>query len=195
MNDLENKNKDTSPFQGDPFSVDVWERAYKNVGRPFENTGFDSAPDLDNSKSSTPIPTKDLTSSKAVGTAQAPKKKDMEGYRAAERSRASQPTSTLTVTPPTYSAPSHQAPNSTHQKHHINTQSSSKQKEDDKPTDFFNMLENAFNGDISDALKNVGNLVKNSFGNSKKHAYMATNAALVIIVFVIILIFVIMVNA
>lgn len=195
MNDLENKNKDNSPFQSDPFSVDVWERAYKNVGRPFENAVFDSTPNLDSTKSSTPLPTKDLTSSKVTGTAQAPKKKDTEGYRAAERSKASQPRSTPTVTPPTYSASSNQRPDSTQQNYHINTQSSSGQKKDDKPTDFFDMLENAFNGDVSDALKNVGNLVKNSFGDSKKHAYMATNAALVIIVFVIILIFIIMVNA
>lgn len=29
------KSEQTTPFNKDPFSVDVWERAYKNVGRPF----------------------------------------------------------------------------------------------------------------------------------------------------------------
>ena len=31
-----------SPFDKDPFSVDVWERAYKNVGKPFEKSAVDS---------------------------------------------------------------------------------------------------------------------------------------------------------
>ena len=31
-----------SPFDKDPFSVDVWERAYKNVGKPFEKIAVDS---------------------------------------------------------------------------------------------------------------------------------------------------------
>jgi hypothetical protein len=56
------------------------------------------------------------------------------------------------------------------------------------------MLKNAFNGDISDTLKNVGNLVKSSFGDSKNNKSIVMNTLLAIIVFIMILILGIMAN-
>lgn len=47
MSELKNNKNETDPFSQEPFSVDVWERAYKNVGRPFEVKAFDDAPKSD----------------------------------------------------------------------------------------------------------------------------------------------------
>lgn len=47
MSELKNNKNEADPFSQEPFSVDVWERAYKNVGRPFEAKAFDDAPKSD----------------------------------------------------------------------------------------------------------------------------------------------------
>ena len=176
MNDLDNKKKDDIPFQSDPFSVDVWERAYKNVGRPFEKKAFDS---ISASVDTSNLPTKVLTSQNATGKAPAQKKRDMEGYRAAERSRASMPKSTPTVTPPT----------PTPQKSYTSTQSYQPgQSDSSKPTNFFQMIENAFSGDVSNSFKNIGELFSNSFGDFQNKKPKPINVFLAVIFFLFLLI-------
>ncbi len=47
MSEPRNNKNENSPFGQEPFSVDVWERTYKNVGRPFEGKAFDDLPKND----------------------------------------------------------------------------------------------------------------------------------------------------
>jgi hypothetical protein len=42
MSESKNNKNENSPFTQKPFSSDVWEQAYKNVGRPFEKKAFDN---------------------------------------------------------------------------------------------------------------------------------------------------------
>ena len=42
MSDNKNVKNESQPFSQKPFSVDVWERAYQNVGRPFANKPFEA---------------------------------------------------------------------------------------------------------------------------------------------------------
>lgn len=194
MNDPENKKKDSSTFQDEPFSVDVWERAYKNVGRPFDKDPFDSLSAYKDS-STDALPTKVVTPQKTIGKAPEQKKKELEGYRAAERNRASVSKSTPTVTPPSYSSPSPQRQAYTPQKSYTNTWGTSpKQDEDNAPTNFFQMIESAFSKDISDSFNNIGDLIKNSFGDSKKKKQKSINPFLAFILFIIFLIFGILAN-
>ena len=47
MSESKNNKNENSPFTQKPFSSDVWERAYKNVGRPFEKQAFETLPKKD----------------------------------------------------------------------------------------------------------------------------------------------------
>ena len=53
MSDNKNPKNENAPFSEKPFSVDVWEQAYKNVGRPFAKAPFEIAP-TESAKSTTP---------------------------------------------------------------------------------------------------------------------------------------------
>ena len=53
MSDNKNPKNENAPFGEKPFSIDVWEQAYKNVGRPFAKAPFEIAP-TESAKSATP---------------------------------------------------------------------------------------------------------------------------------------------
>ena len=165
MNDSNNK-KEASPFNQDPFSVDVWERAYKNVGRPFEKKAFESSQDENSEVNKSPLPTKNLSDDKEANKKLLEAKKKelrerLEKRKAEEESKSAKPT----VTPPgQWSSYGNQKTSSTY----ASKPNSAGEERNNESFDFFEMIENVFDGDVADVFKNISNLVKNSFGENGK---------------------------
>lgn len=165
MNDSNNK-KEASPFNQDPFSVDVWERAYKNVGRPFEKKAFESFQDENSEVNISPLPTKNLSNDKEANKKLLEAKKKelqerLEKRKAEEAAKSARPT----VTPPgqLYSYGNQKTAYTYSPK-----QNSDTEEQKNESFDFFEMIENVFDGDVADVFKNISNLVKNSFGGNGK---------------------------
>ena len=195
MNDQNNKSKENNPFTKDPFSVDVWERAYKNVGRPFEKRAFDSA--TQEKKSEALAFRVKATPNDTNNTAAIQKKQG--GKEEAQKSKASKATVTsvssgTTVVSPKRTTPvtkQMQKPPYDYMPGDNQPKSSAAQDQSDTPKSFLEMLENAFDeGNILDMLKNAPNLIRNAFGkrnNSDQAPFNTTWIWIVAIVIMLIL--------
>lgn len=192
MNDQNNKSKENNPFTKDPFSVDVWEQAYKNVGRPFEKVAFDSSAQEKKSEAS-PFQVKATPNDNGHTTA-AQKKQD--GKEESQKPKSSKVTlasvsSDTTVVLPHRTTPAPQQmqkppydyiPKENQQK------SSATQGQSDTPKSFLEMLENAFEeGNILDMLKNAPNLIRNAFGKRNNSDQAPFNTTWIWIVALIIM--------
>lgn len=190
MNDQKNTNKENNPFNEDPFSVDVWERAYKNVGRPFEKAAFDSSKQKEEIED---IPfqikntIKDTMPKERVQKNQSTK----EGSTKQQSSKVTltNVSSGETVAPPKRTTTQQSQKPSYNYTPKENQQRSSAQKgENDQPISFLEMLENAFEeGSISDMLKNIPNLVRNAFSKAKSNEQSPFSMMWIVIVIFIFL--------
>lgn len=192
MNDQNNKSKENHPFTKDPFSVDVWERAYKNVGRPFEKRAFDSS--TQEAKSEAPPFQAKATPNDNGHITVAQKKQD--GKDRAQKPKSSKVTLTsvssdATVAPPHRTTPAPQQiqkPSFDYIPKENQQKSSAPQDQSDTPKSFLEMLENAFEeGDVLDMLKNAPNLIRNAFGKKNNRDQASSNTPWIWIVALIII--------
>ena len=205
MNDKNNTNKENSPFFEEPFSVDVWERAYKNVGKPFEKKAFDSSSqDIESEISSQKEATATNNTNRKESLQKTKSKKEVSQKPAPSKSLGAYISTKASVTPaerPTYE------PQPTQRSHYDYTPNENKrespadQKRDNKNTDFFEMFERAFEqgtildmiknafaeGTVLDMLKNIPNLVRNAFGKRKSNEQSPFSMMWIVIAIFIIL--------
>lgn len=156
MKDEKNINNESTPFSSDPFSVDVWERAYKNAGRPFGKQAFDEKEDTANKKN-IPLSTKNFAESK--------KNRQQSEAISSTTTKRSENNKSEELQSPTVISPT---PDLSTSKSYIHNFESDLQSENsDKPVSFMEMIENAFDGDLTDIPGKIKEMIKNSFGEKK----------------------------
>ena len=175
MKDEKNTKNESAPFSNDPFSVDVWERAYKNVGRPFEKQTFaenEDTEDKNNISSSTKNPAESKKNRQQIGVASSTPTKRSENNNP-EKSQS--PTVIL----------SHSATES----YLRNSESNLQAESSNNPIGFMEMIENAFDGDFTDIPGKIKEMIKNSFGEKKISGAELSKIIWPIIAFIVFIIF------
>lgn len=158
MSDNKNVNNESQPFSQKPFSVDVWERAYQNVGRPFAKKPFETAPEDDAKKSA---PSNGYSSIKLERPAQS--KSNTKPARPASKP-------TITVTPSSrlqtpvdsaYSQKSYeQKPEASSTRTYITDSA-------EEPKGIVQMLENGLDGSLSDIIGQIKEAIGIKTGEKK----------------------------
>ncbi len=160
MKDEKNTKNASAPFNGDPFSVDVWERAYKNAGRPFEKKAFDFATAEDASDAEVSLSGNDAKADAEAHRKISPQKDNKTGKNLSSSYKA--PTSRSvgkpTVDMPSYKVASNSSP-SAQQETYIQksdvTKATNRENEEDEPENVLDMIENAIDGFFSDPLGKI----------------------------------------
>ena len=181
MNDSKNNNT-SQPFTETPFSVDVWERAYQNVGRPFEKKPFDSGATPVDTQNADSLPKKVISDDEARKAALKEKKealKKRQAEKATQRSSEASPS----ITPPKGSLASQPSP----EKIYTTAYASDENYEGQKG--FFEILEDIFDGDISDVKNKIKDIIKNpNVKNSDAFSTLKTIVGVIALILFIILI-------
>lgn len=207
MNDKNNTNKENSPFSEEPFSIDVWELAYKNVGKPFEKKAFSSSSQETENEISSPEEATNTNNSSHKEALQKQKdKKEAPPKLKSSKSLGIYISTEASVTPakrPAYKPQPTQMSHYDYTPNENKRESHADQKKDNKNTDFFEMFERAFEegtildmiknafaeGTVLDMLKNVPNLIKNAFGKNRNDERKPSNAIwMALLIFILIII-------
>lgn len=150
MKDEKNIKNESTPFDHDPFSVDVWERAYKNVGRPFAQMPFNHT--ADESKNKADIAPDEIS-------LESERKTSSQSTNKSSEKRISSAARKPSVDLPGYKADPNTRPSATEQIYIQKTESAPKatnrENESDEPENVFEMVKNVFGGLFSDGIGEI----------------------------------------
>lgn len=172
MKDEKNIKNESTPFDNDPFSVDVWERAYKNVGRPFEKMPFNNTANESQNKTYISPNSISLEPKRDISS---------QSTNKSNEKHISSPARKPSVDLPSYKATPNIRPSTTEQsyvqKAEITTKTTNIDSKSDEPENVFEMVKNVFGGLFSDGIGEI----KKLFGSEDMDEKGVTNIIWVVI--------------